>query len=228
MRFGRQAAAVALGVALIAGTPVAWQVTRPPATVGEVPAPAPQPEEPDVVPTGGPAGSAPPVVTTGAVEVRSGTLEDSGLIATPAPARLRIPAIGVDAEVVPVGQSEPGVMEVPSDVSTVGWYEPGVTPGRNGSAVLAGHVDSRTQGAGAFFDLRRLDVDDTIEIIDADGGVQRWIVVARTTFPKDELVDQRLFARDGDPRLVLVTCGGPFDAGSSSYRDNVVVHAVPA
>jgi hypothetical protein len=26
--------------------------------------------------------------------------------------------------------------------------------------------------------------------------------------------------------LVLITCGGPFDAKAGSYRDNIVVHAV--
>ena len=32
----------------------------------------------------------------------------------------------------------------------------------------------------------------------------------------------------GVPRLVLITCGGPFDQVRRSYRDNLVVYAVPA
>ena len=32
----------------------------------------------------------------------------------------------------------------------------------------------------------------------------------------------------GVPRLVLITCGGPFDQVRHSYRDNLVVYAVPA
>jgi hypothetical protein len=35
----------------------------------------------------------------------------------------------------------------------------------------------------------------------------------------------RLFARDGPPRLTLITCGGPFLPEFGSYRDNVVVVA---
>ena len=228
MRLARHAIAALVGVTLLVGTPVAWYATRPPSSVGEVPAPTSQPADADTPPSSaGPADPPPATLPAGDVEVRSGTLADSDLVTRPAPARLRIPAIGVDAEVVPVGQAQPGVMEIPSDVSTIGWYEPGVTPGRRGSAVLAGHVDSRTQGAGAFFDLRQLDVDDTIELVDAAGDLQRWTVVARSRFPKDELYDQQLFTRDGDPRLVLITCGGPFDAGTGSYDDNVVVYAVP-
>jgi hypothetical protein len=37
-----------------------------------------------------------------------------------------------------------------------------------------------------------------------------------------------IFSRRGRPRLVLVTCGGPFDPSIGRYRDNVVVTAVPA
>jgi hypothetical protein len=31
----------------------------------------------------------------------------------------------------------------------------------------------------------------------------------------------------GPPRLAIVTCGGPFDAATGHYVDNVIVWAVP-
>ena len=36
-----------------------------------------------------------------------------------------------------------------------------------------------------------------------------------------------VYARTGKARLVLVTCGGPFDRRSGHYKDNIVVTAVP-
>jgi hypothetical protein len=45
--------------------------------------------------------------------------------------------------------------------------------------------------------------------------------------PKEELPAD-VYSRRGRPRLVLVTCGGPFDEARRHYRDNVVVTAVPA
>ena len=36
-----------------------------------------------------------------------------------------------------------------------------------------------------------------------------------------------IFTRTGERRLVLVTCGGPFDAARRRYRDNVIVTALP-
>jgi len=145
------------------------------------------------------------------------------------PVRIEIPAIGVDTAVDAVGKEASGAMEIPEDVRRVGWYSPGgVRPGDPGTAVIAGHVDSRTQGRGAFFDLGSLGVDDEVVVSDADGDETSWRVVARTSFDKDEIPLETIFARGAGRRLALITCGGRFDAAAGSYTDNVVVIAVPS
>ena len=53
-------------------------------------------------------------------------------------------------------------------------------------------------------------------------------MVARERYRKTTIPLDRYFARDGAPRLTLITCGGPFDRTTGHYRDNVVVTAVPA
>jgi hypothetical protein len=64
--------------------------------------------------------------------------------------------------------------------------------------------------------------------VTVDGGRDlRYRVVGKQTIVKQRLPVERLFARDGAPRLVLITCGGPFVPELSSYRDNLVVVAVP-
>jgi sortase (surface protein transpeptidase) len=103
-----------------------------------------------------------------------------------------------------------------------------VVPGTDGSAVIAGHVDSHAQGPGAFFHLRTLGVDDEVTIEHADGERSTWKVVARTRYPKDELPIDAMFASTGGPQLVLVTCGGDFDSRTAHYTENVVVYAHPA
>jgi len=147
------------------------------------------------------------------------------------PVRLVLPALGVDAPVVPVGLEADGQMEVPSDVATVGWYEPvagaGVVPGGTGTAVLAGHVSSFTRGPGAFASLARLVAGDEVIVGLTDGHVQRWSVVSVERHPKDRLPLDELFTWGGPPRLVLVTCGGTFDLLAGSHRDNLVIRAVP-
>jgi sortase (surface protein transpeptidase) len=147
---------------------------------------------------------------------------------TPAPVRLTIPAIDVRAAIDPVGVLADGSMVIPREVDRVGWYRFGSAPGAAvGAAVLAGHIDSKTQGAGALFRLRELGVGDRIDVRRADGTTVGYRVTGKQTLVKKRLPTERLFARDGSPRLVLITCGGPFIRQLSSYRDNLVVVAEP-
>ncbi len=141
------------------------------------------------------------------------------------PTRISVPAIEVDHPLVPVGLEPDGAMEIPHDVQQIGWYSvQGVLPGDPGTAVLAGHVDSRSQGPGAFYDLRHLDVGDEVEIRDG-ARVQEWVVTARRSYDKDLLPVDDIFVVDGPPRLALITCGGTFDRTARSYQDNIVVYA---
>jgi sortase (surface protein transpeptidase) len=141
---------------------------------------------------------------------------------------VRFPALGVDAEVVPVGVTRAGAVRIPRDARRVGWYRFGPRPGGSvGSVVLVAHVDSRTQGRGAFYRLREADAGDRV-VVASDGG-PRWTyrVVARELFDKRALPLEDLFRRDGREVLTLITCGGPYLADAGGYQDNVVVSAVP-
>lgn len=144
-----------------------------------------------------------------------------------APVRVRIPALGVDAPIVALGVDRDGRMEVPDDVSTVGWYRYGSSPGGPGSSVLAAHIDSEREGPGVFLRLGTLDQGDIIEVVDERGGVARFLVRAVQLIPKEELPLDRVFARTGAPVLTLITCGGGFSRAERSYDSNVVVVAVP-
>ena len=143
------------------------------------------------------------------------------------PVGLPIPALGVDVPVVPVGINRAsGGMAIPEDVATVGWYRYGPGFGaEQGSTVLAGHVDRAGQ-EGALFDLRELEPGATLALAGPNGQVRSYAVVSRDQWSKDQVPLERLFARTGAPRLVVITCGGPFDEGTRSYRDNVVITAV--
>ncbi len=213
------AAGVALGLALAVGTPTAWALTRPPAAAG---APVEQvlgaPPEP--------SGATPAPAAPG----RGVTVRDAAPTAgAPAvtPARVTVPAHGLDVPVEPVGTRPDGQMAIPDDVDRAGWYRFGPVPGAPGSAVVAGHVDDVEQGLGAMAALRGTEPGDEVVVTDAAGAVTRWRVVSRETLDKQALPLDVLFRRDGPPRLTLVTCGGPFLPEVGGYRDNVVVVAEP-
>jgi hypothetical protein len=144
------------------------------------------------------------------------------------PVRLVVPREGIDAPVDPVGVTRDGLMQLPGDVHRVGWYRFGPAPGQpEGSTVLAGHVDAWDQGLGSLGRLRGVVPGDRVEVADAAGRTTRWQVVTRQLVAKGKVPLAELFTRTGPARLVLLTCGGPFDERARSYRDNLVVVAEP-
>jgi hypothetical protein len=162
------------------------------------------------------------------VPVWSGLLADTGPEETVFPVKLTMASIEVDAPVIATGiDSDSGQMAVPGNVSEVAWYQFGPRPGERGSAVLAAHVDLAGQGPGVFFRLRELAPGDIIEVEFSDGSAQVFRIEARTTYSKEELPLETIFAREGLPVLTLITCGGSFSESSRRYDSNVVAYAVP-
>jgi hypothetical protein len=219
-----------VGLLLLVGAPTAWYRSQPPSTVGEVaartaPAEA-APVEPDrseAAPANdlGPWGE-------GLVPERPAPAPTPEPAPVTLPVALGIPALGVTAPLDAVGLEPDGAMEIPHDIRRVGWYELGVMPGEpTGTAVLSGHVDSRQQGRGALWDLKAMDVGDEITVEHEDGRASTWRVEARTSYVKEQLPIADIFTRFGDPRLVLITCGGQFDSSARRYTHNIVVYAVP-
>jgi len=144
------------------------------------------------------------------------------------PLLVHIEDLGVRAAIERVGVLADGSMEIPDDISVVGWYATEhrrISPGDPGTAVIAGHRDSRSQGLGALHDIARLEPGSSIDIVHADGLVSRWQVERTLTTPRHELPADVLFAREGAPRLAVVTCGGTFDARTRSYSHNIIVLA---
>ncbi len=205
----------ATGVALLATFGVVACQSQPEPSFGDpsVTAPVPSSEPPAAGPS---------------VAVRKGALP-AATAAEKEPARLLIPELDLEATVSAVGiDRRTGDFAVPPSVDRVGWYRYG--PGFSaeaGSIVIAGHVDSAEQGKGAFFKLGSLSRDDKVTLVDGSGTTREFRVVARERYRKSKIPLDKYFVRDGDPRLTLITCGGPFDAATGHYRDNVVVTAKP-
>lgn len=144
------------------------------------------------------------------------------------PVRLEIPAMSVDAKVLPVGLDKARAVDIPEDITKIGWYKLGVPPGAyRGSAVLVGHRDGRVQGHGAFYELGTLKVGDKVTVTDSFDRRLTYRVVARESILKKRLPYEELFSVNGSPRLTLISCGGYYDPNNGGYQDNVVVTAIP-
>jgi len=220
------AIALIAGLAVIvsagSGSSVASQGTRP-ATSSNT-------DQSDIAPQTSPESvDAPPALPEGVrrlgdrVDATEIPLRDQSAI----PRQITIPSLGVDAPVDIVGLIGDGKVEVPTDVLRTGWYQYSQVAGAStGSTVVVGHKDGVRQGAGAFYNLGDLQLGDRIVVTTEDGQRLRYEVVARESFDKEVVPLAELFSGAGPHRLTLITCGGPFDATTLGYTDNVVITAV--
>jgi len=144
------------------------------------------------------------------------------------PKRVSVQALGIDAPVFPARIDIPhGILGVSSNIHQTGWWADGVAPGATtGSILIAGHVDSRLGGAGAFFKLKEAKPGTRVQVTTSGGRTFAYRVVSVKAYLKAKLPAD-VYSRRGRARLVLVTCGGPFDEQTRHYRDNIVVTAVP-
>ncbi len=148
--------------------------------------------------------------------------------ATP-PVRLTVTSLDIDIPVDPVGVQPDGQMEIPPRADRAGWYRYGAAPAdAQGTTVIAAHVDSvASKGLGPFARLHDLEAGATITAGLADGTSVAFTVAEVRIVPKTDISWEQVFVRDGEPRLVLITCGGSWRPAERHYSDNVIVVATP-
>ena len=171
-------------------------------------------------------------------------------VATPTPAETDAPPAAVgrsaasnritfvpDRVVLPGGDAAPvqpavtrdGELAVPENVQHVGWWDGSARAGDPfGNTVIAGHVDSATDGLGFFARLLDAKKGETVTLRGPGGHHLAYTITSVRTIKKDALATgSAAFDQTGDPHLVLITCGGAYRKGSGGYDSNVVVTARP-
>lgn len=162
-------------------------------------------------------------VVTGAVMV---ALQKGGpeVAVAPAvvPSRIDIPSLGIKAPLMKLGVTD-GRLDLPpfEKPNTAGWVKESAVPGDPGSAVILGHVDTRTDPA-VFYKLREMREGQVIKVARSDGRIAQYRVDSIEQVRKDRFPADKVYLQDG---LRLITCGGTFDWDKHEYRDNVIVYA---
>lgn len=211
---GAKAASLAALAVLLLSVMVGCAPSAPPSASAVAtpasPRPAPKPEAiPDVPRT-------------------SASLAERPALSAPAPVRLVIPDLGIDVPVEAVGLDDQGRMGLPANPAIAAWYRFGSAPASaTGSTVIAAHVDSLVYDIGPFARLAGAAAGTRVEVTTADGAVHAFAFTSTAVVAKESVDWSAAFARDGDPRLTLVTCGGEFDYDARRYLSNVIVTAAP-
>ena len=141
-----------------------------------------------------------------------------------APVSLTIPLIGVRTQLITLGLTSAGELQVPSSTAVAGWYTGSPRPGGVGSAIIVGHIDSYS-GPGVFYRLIKLTRGDKIYVKRADGTLVEFRVTSVQIYLKDRFPTEDVYGPVPDAELRLITCGGAFDRATGHYLSNIVVYA---
>lgn len=142
-------------------------------------------------------------------------------------------SVGIDGEyaaVDPVQVTDQGVLLPPHDVTRVGWYSASAVPGEPGnvgSSVITGHINYQGQGTGYAEKFTKLKKDQEFTVV-IDGQERTFRVTeAPYRLPKGSGFPDVVNDKEGENRLVLITCGGQFVGGALGYEDNIITVAEP-
>jgi sortase (surface protein transpeptidase) len=144
---------------------------------------------------------------------------------------LQIPALGINAPVMSVGQTASGEMDAPTSQAynspywtSVFWYNQGAAPGQPGNMVIAGHVNRVGGDPAVFWSLGQLQPGDTITVVSNDGSTFRYqvdrVVRYPASYPSQDAINA-VFGPTTAHHLNLITCSGVWTG--NGYDERLVV-----
>jgi LPXTG-site transpeptidase (sortase) family protein len=140
------------------------------------------------------------------------------------PLSVHIPSVGINTNLITLGQEADGTLETPKDYGIAGWYKYSPTPGQTGPSIIVGHVDSY-KGPAIFFRLKELKSGEIIEVKRKDGTTVKFKVDSVKQFQQDNFPTSEVYGNTNYPGLRLITCGGAFNRATGQYTENTVVFA---
>jgi len=168
------------------------------------------------------------VVTTGEIHTAIGSPHGLQPVDAPSPivARLRVPSVSIDAQVV-TGylDSRTDGMLATRGAWTVGWYDYSAIPG-HGNAIFSGHVDYIYVGPAVFYNLRYLQAGASLQVDLTDGTVVYYQVESNTLYPASNESWGNLFDPANGDAVTIYTCDGVFNPANGDYSQRRIVRAV--
>jgi LPXTG-site transpeptidase (sortase) family protein len=138
------------------------------------------------------------------------------------PSRIAIPALQVNAPIVPVGTESDGAMGTPKTATDVAWWQ-GMPAGR-GNALFAGHSDWNGE-PGTFQALGNLKPGDTVVVTGQGKSLTfrvTWVQLLSGGIDATSILGNQGAA----PVVTLITCGGEFDTSIRHHLSRYVVRGV--
>lgn len=143
----------------------------------------------------------------------------------PAPTRLSINSIGVNAAVVTAGIDANNTMQAPPSGDVVAWYTFSAAPGNRGNVVISGHVDFG-RATAVFWRLREIQAGDRVSVFGVGGEEFRYEVTDVASYQSTGPPLEQILGQTSFEALTLITCDGTFDTNVHAYDHRLIVRAV--
>ncbi len=167
-----------------------------------------------------------PIHFTSSVRITSQAVVTVARAAAATPIYLTIPNAKVNTNIIDVGITQEGNLDVPPNYTEVGWYKYGTRPGEVGSAVLDGHVDDGGSIPGPFKNLRDLKIGDDIYVTMSSGERLHYKVTVSEVFKLKDFPGEKIFHETGNKFLKIITCHGKYVPSIKTYDQRLIVTAV--
>ena len=111
------------------------------------------------------------------------------------PVKIIIPSININTDIESVGMDKTGAMDEPKNTANVAWYNLGPRPGEIGSAVMAGHLDTKTGAPAVFWNISKLKIGDNITVVGKNGERIKYYVSDVKIYDLNTFPLEYVFAR---------------------------------
>lgn len=140
------------------------------------------------------------------------------------PKNVTIETLGLNVPVTVVGVAKDGSMETPKNWNEAGWYWKSAHPGEKGNLIINGHYDDSSARPAAFWQLKNVVVGDKVSVTDKYN--KTFVYQISDVFFVSIQDPQRLDVLQSDDSkstITLITCGGVWLPGMSTYDKRLVV-----
>lgn len=143
------------------------------------------------------------------------------------PVRLYSEDENIDVELISVSVDANGILETPSNWSIGGWYRKSSRAGEKGNIIINAHYDDNLGRPAAFWYLNKLEVGDTLYLVDNYGKLYSYVVtdIMYVGIDDPKRMDIVTNSDGSKSTLTLITCGGVWDVNKATYNQRVVVKA---
>jgi LPXTG-site transpeptidase (sortase) family protein len=140
--------------------------------------------------------------------------------------KLTIDSVKINISLMDVSVNDDGVLQVPTNWTDGGWFKYSARPGEQGNVIINAHYDDNFGRPAAFWQLKNVKVGDKVLLLDKYGKSYTYSVTDSYLVSINDPNRLKVFAdEENKATLTLLTCGGIWLPGKSTYDKRFIVKA---